>query len=203
MLSEWINPKYLDEKEIIRIRSDFLNSKPYKNFSLDNFFIRGRIMQVKNAVKKEKFELVGKDLFTLSHTADLSSSKNAVLREFYKLFSSKEFVAFVGKLTQEKLSLRIDMQSHSMKQGNYLLFHDDVVEGRKIAYVVYLSGLSSNDGGALRLYDHKKPSKPIRQICPEFNSFMCFKVSDKSVHDVGEIKSNKERLTIGGWFYGN
>ena len=95
------------------------------------------------------------------------------------------------------------MQSHIMVQGDYLLFHDDVVEGRSIAYIVYLTDLSPKDGGALRLYDIKKPLNPAKHIYPKFNTFACFKVSSKSLHDVEEIKSKKQRLTIGGWFYGN
>ena len=106
------------------------------------------------------------------------------------------------KLTGERLSQKIDMQSHSMTAGNYLLFHDDVVEGRKIAYIAYLSDLGPHDGGRLRLYDLKNPVNPIKQIVQKFNSFACFRVSNKSLHDVEEIKSKRQRLTIGGWFYG-
>ena len=95
------------------------------------------------------------------------------------------------------------MQSHKMVQGDYLLFHDDVVEGRKIAYITYLSDLSEADGGALRLYNIKKPLRPIKKIYPRVNSFACFNVSEKSLHDVEEVKSKKQRLTIGGWFMGN
>ena len=107
------------------------------------------------------------------------------------------------KLTNQKLSQKIDMQSHRMAQGDYLLFHDDVVEGRSTAYIAYLNDLRQEDGGALRLYGIKKPLNSVKQIHPKFNSFACFKVSGKSLHDVEEIKSKKQRLTIGGWFYGN
>ena len=203
MLTDWLNPKFLDEKEINKIRTNFLKSKPYPNFVLDDFFRKDNLFRLKNKISKEKYEKIDTDLFTLSHTNDLVSSQNKLIKEFYKLLSSNEFILLMEKLTEEKLSNKIDMQSHSMIQGNYLLFHDDVVEGRKIAYVAYLSDLNPDDGGRLQLYDVKNPLKPIHQIIPKFNSFACFKVSDKSLHDVEEIKSNKQRLTIGGWFYGN
>ena len=203
MLHEWINSKYLNETEINKISTNFIRSKPYPNFNLPNFFNKNKLTKLKNEVLKEKYELVDKDLFTLSHTKDLISSKNPIIIEFHELLSSKEFISLIENITCEKLSNKVDMQSHSMTQGNYLLFHNDVVEGRKIAYITYLSNLNPEDGGRLQLYDVKNPSKPISQIVPKFNSFACFKVSNKSLHDVEEIKSKKQRLTIGGWFYGN
>ena len=201
MLKGWLNPKYLDEKEIDKIRNNFLKSKPYHNFNLPDFFNKNKLLKLRDEVLKEKYELVDKDLFTLSHTKDLISSDSAIIKEFYKFLSSNEFISLMEKLTGEKLSNKIDMQSHSMVQGNYLLFHDDVVEGRKIAYIAYLSDLNPNDGGRLQMYDVKNPVKPVKQIVPKFNSFACFKVSNKSLHDVEEIKSKKQRLTTGGWFY--
>ena len=201
MINGWINSKYLNKKEINKIRNIFLKSNPHPNLNLPDFFNKNKLIKLRNEVIKEKYEVVDKDLFTLSHTKDLISSDNPIIKEFYQLLSSKEFISLMEKLTGEKLSNKIDMQSHSMAQGNYLLFHDDVVEGRKIAYILYLTDLNSNDGGRLQLYDVKNPVKPVKQIVPKFNSFAFFKVSNKSLHDVEEIKSNKQRLTIGGWFY--
>ncbi|MBI3027179.1 2OG-Fe(II) oxygenase [Candidatus Woesearchaeota archaeon] len=202
-LDEWLDPKYLSNKEISKINKTFIKSKPYPNLELRNFFKKDKISKLKNAVSSEKFEKVDKDLFSLSHTNDLAASKNKAIREFYGLLSSNEFISLMQKLTKERLSQKIDMQAHLFEQGDYLLFHDDVVEGRKIAYIVYLSNLSQEDGGELQLFDIKNPKKPSRQIAPEFNLFACFKVSEKSIHAVGEIISNKRRLAVGGWFYGN
>ena len=203
MPTQWINKKYLNEKEITKIRNNFLNSKPYPNFNLPNFFSKNKISKLKKRILREKFEKIEKDLFSLSHTKDLVSAKSQIAKEFYNLLSSKVFIVLMEKLTGQKLENNIDMQSHKMVQGNYLLFHDDVVEGRSIAYIIYLSGLNPEDGGALRLYDIKNPINPAKKIHPKFNSFACFKVSRKSLHDVEEVISNKERYTIGGWFYGH
>ena len=202
MLKGWINAKYLDEKEIDKIRINFLKSKPFPNLALGNFFNENKLSRLKRELSKEKYEKIGKDLFSLSHTKDLISSDNAAIREFYALLSSNDFISLMEKLTGERLSEKIDMQSHSMVNGDYLLLHDDVVEGRGIAYIVYLSDLGEDDGGSLRMYDIKNPSSPVENIHPKFNSFACFKVSEKSLHDVEEVKSKKQRLTIGGWFYG-
>ena len=201
MLNEWINEKHLNN--INKARAGFLKSKPYPHFVLNDFFNKTKLLKLKNELSKEKYGKIEKDLFSLSHTKDLVSSKNNSIKEFYELLSSDEFISLMQKLTNEKLSKKIDMQSHVMIQGNYLLFHDDVVESRNTAYIVYLTSLNPKDGGALRLYDIKSPLNPARKIYPKFNSFACFKVSTKSLHDVEEVKSKKKRLTIGGWFYGN
>ena len=76
MLKEWLNPKYLNEKEINKIRSNFLKSKPYPNFALADFFNANKISKLKAEVLKEKYEKIEKDLFSLSHTKDLASSSN-------------------------------------------------------------------------------------------------------------------------------
>ena len=203
MLKEWINENYLNKNNIKKTRVRFLKSKPYPNFVLDDFFNKNKLLKLKKELAKEKYGKIDKDLFSLSHTNDLVSSKISLIKEFYGLLSSNEFISLMEKLTNEKLSGKIDMQSHVMTQGNYLLFHDDVVEGRSIAYIVYLTSLNPKDGGALRLYGIKSPLNPVKKIYPKFNSFACFKVSKKSLHDVEEVKSKKNRLTIGGWFYGN
>ena len=203
MLKEWINENYLNKNNIKKTRVRFLKSKPYPNFVLDDFFNKNKLLKLKKELAKEKYGKIDKDLFSLSHTNDLVSSKISLIKEFYELLSSNEFISLMEKLTNEKLSGKIDMQSHVMTQGNYLLFHDDVVEGRSIAYIVYLTSLNPKDGGALRLYGIKSPLNPVKKIYPKFNSFACFKVSKKSLHDVEEVKSKKNRLTIGGWFYGN
>lgn len=202
MPPDWINPKYLDEKEIKKIRKNFKKARPYPNFALHDFFNENKLLKLKNAILRERFEKQDKDLFSFSHTKELRHSKNRIVQEFCNLLSSNEFLNLMEKLTGETLEIA-DMHAHLYAQGDHLLLHDDVVEGRKIAYIAYLSDLKPIDGGSLRLYDIKKPLQPIKKITPRFNSFACFKVSANSIHDVEEIKTNKKRLTIGGWFNGD
>ena len=179
MLKGWINSEYLDNKEIDKIRTSFLKSKPYPNLALGSFFNKNKLSRLRKELSKERYESVDKDLFSLSHTKDLISSDNKLIKFFYSLLSSKEFIHLMEDLTGEKLSNKLDMQSHSMVNGDYLLLHDDVVEGRGVAYIVYLSDLGEDDGGSLRLYDIRNPSSPVKTIHPKFNLFTCFKVSEK------------------------
>jgi len=204
MLHELINPVYLNERVLLGIYKKFKKAKPYPHFVLKNFFIEKKFSKLRRAILNEKFEKIDRDLFSLSHTMDLALSSNQIINKFYSRVSSKEFIFMMRRLTGENLSEKIDMQAHIMKNGDYLLFHDDELEGRKIAYVIYLSqGFRPKDGGRLKLYDAKNPLKPVKSIVPLLNSFVCFKVSKKSLHAVEEVKSNRQRLTVGGWFYGN
>jgi prolyl 3-hydroxylase /prolyl 3,4-dihydroxylase len=170
---------------------------------LSNFFKKEKLLAVKKGILKEKFSKIDKDLFSFSHTKDLASSTEKTVNEFYNLLSSSEFIELMENLSGIKLIKKIDMQSHSFSKGDYLLFHDDDLLGRKIAYIIYLSDFSRAEGGKLSLYDIKKPLNPIKQVIPKFSTFACFKVSNDSLHDVEEVLANKKRITIGGWFYGN
>ena len=204
MISRWINKKYLDNKNIKKINTEFLKAKPYQSFVLKNFLMNDKILKLRNAVMKEQFERQDKDLFSFYNTKELKFSDSQIISEFANLLSSKNFLGLMEKLTSENGLKNIDMHAHLYEQGDYLLFHDDVVEKRKIAYILYLSkGFSAKDGGRLELYDVENPLKPARSVIPRFNSFLCFKVSRKSLHAVEEVKSDKQRMTVGGWFYGN
>lgn len=204
MAHEWINRRYLDGKDAIKIKRRFANANPYPHLALDSFLSNQAAYDLANAVLKEKFERHDKDLFSFSSTKELISADSKLVKDFYRFFSSDEIFSIVSGLTGENGFKAIDMHAHLFRQGDYLLFHDDVVEGRAIAYIIYLSkGFKGKDGGRLQLYDIKNSSKPVKQIVPKFGSFVCFKVSKKSLHAVEEIRSKKERLTVGGWFYGD
>ncbi len=81
--------------------------------------------------------------------------------------------------------------------ANYLLPHDDGVDNRKLAFILYLSkSFSSSDGGLLKLYNGGKVSK---SILPSFNSLVIFDISKSPVHEVSEVLSSKKRYAISGW----
>ena len=202
MITNWITKKY--NKNASQLTKKFKTAKPYPHLVLHDFFNPAKLEQVRKTLLKEHFERIDRDLFSFENTKDLAASKSHVIQEFYHFFSSTEFRKFVEQMTGEKLGSISDMHGHLFKQGDYLLFHDDLVEQRKIAYVVNLSnGFTSKDGGKFMMHDIKKPRKPAVVVLPKFNTFVCFKVSTKSLHAVEEVLTDKKRLSIGGWFYGN
>lgn len=202
MITKWITKKY--NKNASQLTKKFITAKPYPHVVLHDFLNPAKLEKLRKTLLKELFERIDKDLFSFENTKDLATSKSNIIQEFYNFFSSTEFRKFVEQMTGEKLGSISDMHGHLFKQGDYLLFHDDLVEQRKIAYVINLSkGFTSKDGGRFMMYNMKKPQKPAIVVLPEFNTVVCFKVSTKTLHAVEEVLTNKKRLSIGGWFYGN
>lgn len=179
------------------LRKQFLSAKPYPHLALPNCF--NEIEKVENALLAEKFTHSNSDLFEFQQTNDLSKTKNKVLKEFHKFFSSKKFLKFMSKVTGEKLT-SIDMSGFVYSPGDYLLPHDDRLEGRKIAYIVNLSrDFNEEDGGALQLFEGKEI---VKSIVPIYNTLAFFKVSPKSLHQVQEVLGDKNRISLAGWFHG-
>lgn len=203
-LKQWLSPKYLSLSEIEHFKNTFLSQKPFPYLELRNFFITEKIVSLLQALSQEQFSSQQADLFQFKQTGDLSATKNKILQEFRRFLSSPEFITYLGNLTSTKLkSNSIDMSGTLYEDTNYLLCHDDQLEGRKIAYFLYLSDLEKNDGGALNLFSSKDgiPTEAAATIIPKFNTFSFFLVSEKSFHEVAEVVRDVQRLAISGWFH--
>ncbi len=201
MLDCWISRKYLVAKDLLK--TAFASNKPFEHLVLPDFFDAQKIRFVAQAVSAQKFAKQESDLYSFEQTEDLKSSGESTIKDFYDFFS-KEMLRFVAGITQTSLS-SIDMSAFIYDSCDYLLPHDDLLEGRRIAYVLNLTeNFTKKDGGELVLFATKnnKPITPAKKIPPAFNTLVLFKVSYNSFHQVKEVLSDKKRLTIGGWFHG-
>ncbi len=116
---------------------------------------------------------------------------------------------FWRKKVAEKFSVKpiskIDMGAYVYGLGDFLLPHDDQVEGRTIAYSLHLTDIEIAEkmGGALHIYEADKSgnSTLVESIIPEYNSLIMFEVSNHSWHQVGEILEDIQRLTVTGWYH--
>ena len=116
---------------------------------------------------------------------------------------------FWRKKVAEKFSVKpiskIDMGAYVYGLGDFLLPHDDQVEGRIIAYSLHLTDIKITEkmGGALHIYEADKSGKStlVESIIPEYNSLIMFEVSNHSWHQVGEILDDIQRLTVTGWYH--
>ncbi len=201
MLKEWLNDKYLDNKETAKLREIFLNNKPFPYIELVGLLKKEKIDPLIKAISKESFVQKESDLFKFSQTNDFISTENKELRKFRDFLASKEFISFMQKITDERLKTgKIDCNGSLYQDTDFLLPHDDQLEGRKIAFIYYLTTLYDKDGGELSLLDSKSV-KVVNKIKPKLNSFAFFKVSDISFHQVEEVIGDKQRITINGWFH--
>ncbi len=200
----WINPKYLAAKEIEHFQTVFLIQKPFPHLEIKHFFRQEKAIEIVKALSEEKFIPQQADLFQFKQTDDFKNTKNKVLQEFCRFISSRDFTRYLSNITSVPLKPNsIDMSGTLYEDTDYLLCHDDQLEGRKIAYFLYLSDLDQNDGGALNLFSSKEgiPDEVQATIIPQFNTFSFFLVSEKSFHEVAEVLRDVQRIAISGWFH--
>ena len=190
-------------REVRKLKGEFIEAKPFPSLILKNFLKDHKPLF--EAIKKEQFHKKDSDLFSFSQTNSLFYSKNPIIQSTVKLFSSQTFSSLISAVSGIKLKAgALDISSSLYEKTGYLLCHDDRIEDRKIAFILYLSDTFTNkDGGSLALYSNKgkHPCKKIISYPPIENSLFIFQVSKISWHEVEEVLSNKKRYAIGGWLH--
>jgi len=151
----------------------------------------------------QEFEPGEADLFSYSSTRELgAASQLAGLR---RALGDPAWRSRVAAAFDTPPLCSLDLAAYVYAQGDYLLPHDDRVEGRQVAWSLHLTrGLREQDGGALELFDAAGDvaGRVVKRIVPEFNSLVLFRVSPRSWHQVAEVVGDVQRLTVTGWYHG-
>lgn len=190
--------------DVKKLRKSFLAAKPFPHVVIDDFLSPEALVELASALQDEDFYLKESDLFTMYQTNDLISSTNPSMQKFYDFFKSEEFIGIFHEITGIEFTPdKVDLQGSIYQDTNFLLCHDDQLEGRKLAFLLYLTDMKKSDGGALTLFDndHGVPTKVKARIHPKLNRFVCFAVSEISFHEVEEVLVDKQRLALGGWLH--
>ncbi len=205
LLKTWIENSYLNEEGISKLRRSFVSSKPFKHLHISQFLKEDKCVALLKALKTEEFVHKESDLFSLNQTADLEESRNELLKSFYLLVRSKEFAQWMQSITGLAVKASaLDLAGSLYRSTDYLLCHDDQLEDRKIAYILYLSkDFEEKDGARFILFNSTRygPTTVAHAYPPEWNSLLFFEVSPVSFHMVEENKSKKDRYAIGGWLH--
>ncbi len=186
-----------------KIKHSFLRAKPFPHVVLKNFLVTKTARQLHKDLKMKDFLEKNTDLFQFMQTT-AAQNMNGAIKDFFDAWSSQEILDYISTLVGEHVS-RADMSGFCYRPGDYLLPHDDLLEGRKVAYVLNLSrNFTQKDGGALEFFHTKagSPVKVVKKIIPTWNTLTLFQVCDTSFHQVEEILSNKKRYSLAGWFHG-
>ena len=158
--------------------------------------------------EKLDFNEKNNDLYKFQQSAALSSQTGGCIEKLRTRLLTDVRSWIMDTMDVELEENTLDMFCAKYNQTDTLLCHDDELEGRKIAFILYLSrdSWTEKDGGLLELFntdDNGDPGEVVRKLLPRQNSFAFFEVSAVSFHQVSEVLSEtKERLSLSGWFHG-
>lgn len=205
LLKEWINPQVLDAVQTFE--KEFHIKKPFPHIQISSFLNEAKAEQLLKEIKKIQFEEKEADLFHFKQSSDFVNIQNPLLKEFHACVNSQPFREFIATITGVPVTQAkgIDMTASLYESTHFLLCHDDQLEGRKIAYLFYLTkDFSEKEGASFNVLAHdaeNHPTKVEKRYIPEWNSFLMFEVSPVSFHEVEENYSSKKRYAIGGWLH--
>lgn len=183
---------------------EFGKGKPFSHVVFDGFLQKKVVEGLLTGFEKEFFEQKRADLFQFSQTSDLHGSKQKALKAFVHFLDSPEFAEYLIRITGVKMKAGAsDVFGSRYSSTDYLLCHDDQLEGRKLAFIFYLNTLRETQGGALAFRADMKgvPGKIVKRIHPKAGRLVVFPVSSQSWHEVEEIVSEVNRYAIGGWLH--
>jgi len=157
--------------------------------------------------EKLDFNEKNNDLYKFQQSAALSSQTGGCIEKLRTRLLTEVRTWIMDMMDVELEEDTLDLFCAKYNETDTLLCHDDELEGRKIAFIFYLSRetWTEKDGGLLELFntDHNgDPGEVVRKLLPRPNSFAFFEVSPVSFHQVSEVLSEKERLSLSGWFHG-
>ena len=215
-----INPSLKDIKN--DLRDAFVNSKPQKFNNIEIVTEPFKCGVVNNFIKDEEFlkrlkkEIVeevefpenNNDLFRFHQSDDFDSVDLPHVKSLRTCFLT-EVKEFLKDITQIDLyDDVVDLTASKYEYNDHLLCHDDQLEERRIAFILYLvpGEWSDKDGGAFDMFDRDENGQPkniARSYYPKWNNFVFFEVTPQSYHQVREVLSqDKIRVSVNGWFRG-
>lgn len=181
-----------------------VKSHPFPHVAVKDFLDSATLDLAIDALAGLEYDFKESDLFSYWASIDLTAINHPAINILRNDLGDDNWRKKVAKSFKVKQLSSIDMAAYVYGLGDFLLPHDDQVEGRIIAYSLHLTPeITEETGGALNIFKANKEgkSKLVDSILPEYNSLIMFEVSDHSWHQVSEITSDIQRLTLTGWYY--
>jgi Rps23 Pro-64 3,4-dihydroxylase Tpa1-like proline 4-hydroxylase len=223
LFNKYINKTY--QSNVSNLTQQYQSGKPFAHIHLNNFFSDEQFLNhLFTEMEQEKYVEKSNDLYSFLQTKrDLrsvlqqdeiedkkSGDELSHISKLCKIIYSKGFRNMIQTITgiDVELNDRIDMSGACYRDGAHLLCHDDELEGRRIAYILYFvdKEWKKEDGGRLELFNvdqNGQPDKIETSLVPEWNSFAFFEVTPYSFHQVSEVlQDDRFRVSISGWFHG-
>ena len=199
--SEKINSEKVENITVI--------NSPFKCISIEDFLDNNDfVIQLKSECENLKFNQKNNDLYKFQQSSALSGSSGDLVCQL-----RSKLLEILRPWIMDVLDLELEADNLDLFCAKYLhtdtlLCHDDELEGRKVAFILYLSEdhWTEKDGGLLELFDTDdggNPKEVVKKLVPHNNSFAFFEVSPVSFHQVSEVlNETKTRMSLSGWFRG-
>lgn len=221
-ITSFLNPKIFKSDFQANLESEILASEPYRWGTVKELMDDTLLRNVRKEVLSEiAFTKKETDIYKVYQSGDLANLSGldwddlSRLPSLFKLRAaiySEEFRDFISRVTGcGKLSgVKTDMSINTYTKGCHLLTHDDVIGSRRVSFILYLPDpeftWKPHYGGGLRLFPAVVPNVPqtdfSAKLVPQFNQIAFFTVQPGlSFHDVEEVRVDKQRLSIQGWFH--
>ncbi|KAJ8271897.1 hypothetical protein COCON_G00107560 [Conger conger] len=173
-----------------------------RNFIQDQTFVENLQRELLNLNFHDK----SNDLYKFKQSDDLKKRKEPYIAGLRAVLF-QQFRSWLAEVLQVELEPTVDISCAKYEYTDILLCHDDELEGRRIAFILYLvPAWDQADGGTLDLYstdENYLPQKVVKSLVPSWNTLMFFEVSPISFHQVSEVISEEKcRLSVSGWFHG-
>ncbi|KAE9549724.1 hypothetical protein FO519_007058 [Halicephalobus sp. NKZ332] len=212
-----VNPDLLNPEFVENVRDTLAgktsDSKPFPHISLENFLTNPRALDcLREELGRAKWTTKATDLYSMKRTTELINFDATVfpaLKAFRRFLTTKGR-EFMMKLTGVDLNGRVDVAGSCYEESDVLLPHDDRMEERKFAFMLYLTPEWEEEwGGQLVLFNSDEkhyPTNVAKKIAPKLNNFLFFNINHEightSWHCVEEvIAPGKKRLSLNGWFH--
>ena len=190
------------------MKADFESALPFRHLRINNLMDESFLEKVKEGLAHESYTRRSMDLYDFYQTDDLKNIQESSICTLREALYGPEFRQFIHSVTSIQVNDTIDMSGLVFQEGDYLLCHDDEVDSRRIAFILYMvpPDWEETDGGTLDLFDTEQghPRNIVKSLVPMWNSLAFFEVTPESFHQVSEVlTSEKLRVSISGWFHGS
>ena len=219
-----LSPSLFDAEAVDALRLSFSSAQPFPHVVVPSFlhpeFARHLLSEVRVGVE---YSERCTDLYHFHQSSDLKAATTPLLVRLREELYGERFRRWMERLSGGQAQLSGLEHSVSMSCAVYgdthrLLCHDDRLQGRRIAYILYLvpQDWSEGEGGQLDLFAsdaHTAQPQPrsarssTTSLLPRWNSFAAFQVSPVSFHAVREVTVQPDaqpprlRVSISGWFH--
>lgn len=185
------------------LRQEWTQARPFPHLTVPGFLDTDGVLRLLKELSACAFSLKESDLFTFLQTNDLNTHDSRAIQDARSYLTSKETIAALEAITGKRLAPKVDLHATIYQDTHHLLCHDDAIKGRALAFMIYLSDMTSTSGGQLQLYAKKAgaPTVVTKELTPHAGDLVIIGVGDGSWHAVKEVVQDRQRITLAGWYH--